>query len=71
MLHIYREYLLWLQCNASGRTTNNDFAEQRFRFSHFEVSIIPQYQGILQINTVALLDYGKLFASLRISGDRP
>ena len=47
------------------------FAEQRFRFSHSEVSIIPQYQGILQINTVALLDYGKLFASLRISGDRP
>ena len=47
------------------------FAEQWFRFSHFEVSIIPQYQGILQINTVALLDYGKLFASLRISGDRP
>ena len=43
ILYIYREWLLCSQSNASGsflqKCTN--FAEQWFKFSHFEGSIIP------------------------------
>ena len=44
ILNIYREYLLYLQSNASGSflQTCIKFAEQRLKFSHFEGSMIPQ-----------------------------
>ena len=43
ILHIYREYLLCLQSNASGSFLEKciNFVEQRLKFSHFEGSIIP------------------------------
>ena len=43
ILHIYREYLLCLQSNASGSFLQKciNFVEQRLKFSHFEGSIIP------------------------------
>ena len=42
ILYIYREYLLFLQSNASGSFLQkcNNFVEQRLKFSHFEGSII-------------------------------
>ena len=41
ILNIYREHLLCLQCNASGRflQTCIDVSGQRLKFSHFESSI--------------------------------
>ena len=43
ILYIYREYLLYLQPNASGRFLQAciNFVEERLKFSHFEDSIIP------------------------------
>ena len=43
ILYIYREYLLYLQSNASGRFLQKciNFVEQRLKFSHFKGSIIP------------------------------
>ena len=43
MLHIYREYLLCLQSNASGIFLHKciDFVEPRLNFSHFKGNIIP------------------------------
>ena len=40
---IYREYLLCLQSNASGKFLQKciSFVEQRFKFSDFKGSIIP------------------------------
>ena len=43
LLCIYREYLLYLQSNASGSFLQKCiyFEEQRLKFSHFKDSIIP------------------------------
>ena len=43
ILNIYREYLLFLQSNASGSflKTFINFVEQRHKFSYFQGSIIP------------------------------
>ena len=43
ILHIFREYLLCLQSNASDSFLQkcNNFVGQRFPFSHFEGTIIP------------------------------
>ena len=46
ILHIYREYLLCVQCNSSGSFFKKciNFAEQRLKFSRFE-GIITPYQS--------------------------
>ena len=43
ILHVYREYLLWLHSNASRSflQTFSNFVEQQLKFSYFEGSIIP------------------------------
>ena len=43
ILYIYREYLLYLQSNASGSFLQKciNFVEQRLEFSHCKGSIIP------------------------------
>ena len=43
ILNIYREYMLCLKSNVSGIFLQKyiNFVEQRLKFSHFEVSIIP------------------------------
>ena len=43
ILYIYREYLLYLQCSASGSFLQKciNFVEQRLEYSLFKGSIIP------------------------------
>ena len=43
VLYTYREFLIYLQSNASGNSlqASISFVEQRLKFSHFEGSIIP------------------------------
>ena len=52
--NIYREYLLYLQSNASGSFSQTciRFAEQRLKFSHFEGSIPSYWFHIQQENAM-------------------